>query len=466
MKRHLVFVLSMVFVFTMTNVGHAAGAATLSLSPGSENVSVGDSFNLTVRVAPNGELLDTVRAVVSYPAEMLQVTSWSLGSLFPSESPGNIRDNVNGYFSEGGFIPDGETMSTGTFGTVTFQAVGAGVASVDVSGSSRLIRVGSEKGEPTEFGSATITIADASGIVPEPTPEPEPEPEVELNLEEQALVYFGAFYGHLPSNGDEWAALHCIAYGGCQGDPRDEAAEEAALVIFGEKYAHMPATEMEWNVIHTLAYTDFLDGEAEPVPEPEPVVEEEPEPVVEEPALTPEEEALTYFGTIFGRMPANDADWEVVHCIAYNDCLSADIEDQQAAIDLFIELFGYEPTSDADWNVVHALIDAGLVEEVVEEEVVEEEPVVEEDPVETDKSLEEQALVYFGAFYGRMPSSGDDWSALHCIAYGGCQGDPRDIDAEEASLVIFGAKYAKMPETSMEWNVIHTLAYTDFLTVE
>ncbi|MBU0531105.1 MAG: S8 family peptidase [Candidatus Uhrbacteria bacterium] len=89
-----------------------------------------------------------------------------------------------------------------------------------------------------------------------------------------------------------------------------------------------------------------------------------------------------------------------------------------------------------------------------------------EPSVETDKSLEEQALVYFGAFYGRMPESADDWAALHCIAYGGCQGDPRDIEAEQAALVIFGAKYAKMPEISMEWNVIHTLAYTDFLTVE
>ncbi len=456
MKRHLVFALSIFFVFSMTNIGHAAGAATLSLSPGSDSVSVGDSFNLQITVAPNSELLDTVRVVVSYPADMLEVTSFSLGSLFPSESPGNITDNVNGYISEGGFIPDSETSANGTFGTVTFRAVGAGVAIVDISDSSRLIRVGSEKGYPVGFGSATITIANAAGAVPEPAPEPEPE----LSLEEQALVYFGAFYGHMPSNGNEWAALHCIAYGGCQGDPRDVDAEEAALVIFGEKYAHMPATSMEWNVIHTLAYTDFLDGESEPAPEPEPEPAPEPEP---ETTLTPEEEALAYFGTIFGRMPADDADWEVINCIAYDDCMSDDLELQEAAVDMFIGLFGYEPTSEMDWNTVHAIIEAGLVEA---EEVVEEEPVEEEPPVETDQSLEEQALVYFGAFYGRMPASSDDWSALHCIAYGGCQGDPRDIVAEEAALIIFGAKYAKMPETSMEWNVIHTLAYTDFLTVE
>ncbi|NQV90592.1 hypothetical protein HQ487_04290 [Candidatus Uhrbacteria bacterium] len=96
------------------------------------------------------------------------------------------------------------------------------------------------------------------------------------------------------------------------------------------------------------------------------------------------------------------------------------------------------------------------VEEAVEEE---ESTDTEKDPV-----LEAQALVYFGAFYARMPSNANDWEALHCIAYGGCQGSPRDLAAEEHALILFGQKYAKMPEIDMEWNVLHTIAYTDLLT--
>ncbi len=81
----------------------------------------------------------------------------------------------------------------------------------------------------------------------------------------------------------------------------------------------------------------------------------------------------------------------------------------------------------------------------------------------SQKELEKRALVYFGAFYGRMPKYANDWSALKCFANGGCKGSPRDIASEQKSLITFGAKYKKMPATSMEWNVVDTLAYTSYL---
>ncbi len=81
----------------------------------------------------------------------------------------------------------------------------------------------------------------------------------------------------------------------------------------------------------------------------------------------------------------------------------------------------------------------------------------------TDASLEAQALVNFGAFAGRMPSSSVDWEALHCMAYDTCYPmDPalRNVAHEAQSLVVFGAKYGHIPATSMDWKALHAIAYT------
>ncbi|MEK7619986.1 MAG: cohesin domain-containing protein [Patescibacteria group bacterium] len=384
--------LAMSIVSVSPSMALAAGSATLTLSPTNTSVDTGDNFSLSVMVTPNGESLDTARVELDWDASKLEVLSFDLGSLFPYLSPSNEIDNTNGDLSYGAFKFGTPVTSSGTLATVTFHALASGSTTISVLSSSKLISDGEEKINTSALGSSAITVSGATVESEAPVEEEEEVPASTGSgtststgsLEEQALVYFGAFYGRLPSSGDDWSALHCIAYGGCKGDPRDLASEQEALVIFGAKYATMPSTDMEWNVIDTLAYTDFLDTGEEA--QEEAVVEEQTEEVAAEPEMGVEEEIAA------------------------------------------------EP------------------EMGVEEE--------------TELSLEAQGLVYFGAFYGRMPSSGDDWSALHCIAYGGCQGDPRDLAAEQDSLVIFGAKYAKMPATSMEWNVIHTLAYTDFLQTD
>lgn len=82
----------------------------------------------------------------------------------------------------------------------------------------------------------------------------------------------------------------------------------------------------------------------------------------------------------------------------------------------------------------------------------------------TDKALEETALIYFGAFAGRMPSSSVDWDALHCMAYDTCYPTDvadRDVAHEQQSLVVFGAKYGHIPSTAADWRALHAIAYTE-----
>ena len=170
----------------------------------------------------------------------------------------------------------------------------------------------------------------------------------------------------MPSSGDDWSALHCIAYGGCQGDPRDLEAEEEALVIFGAKYAKMPSTDMEWNVIHTLAYTDFLETgeETEEVMVEEEVVEEEvvteEEIVVEEETLTIEQQAIGWFGTLTGYLPSSDVDWLAIDYMVNGYTPEVqDIEAESEAITLFVNTWGHLPSSEYDWNVIAAIAYSG-----------------------------------------------------------------------------------------------------------
>lgn len=82
----------------------------------------------------------------------------------------------------------------------------------------------------------------------------------------------------------------------------------------------------------------------------------------------------------------------------------------------------------------------------------------------TDKELEALALVYFGAFAGRMPSSAVDWEALHCMAYDTCYPADvadRNVAHEQQSLVVFGAKYGHIPSNAADWRALHAIAYTD-----
>ena len=175
-----------------------------------------------------------------------------------------------------------------------------------------------------------------------------------------------------------------------------------------------------------------------------------------------EASALKYFGAIAGHLPSTTADWAANKCIAYGGCQASprDLDKEKQALSLYTKKYNALPATSMEWNVIHAIAYTNVFIQWVEEEVA---PVVEEvvTPVATttEQSAEQQALKYFGAFYGRMPSSSEDWVALKCMANGGCQGSPRDVAKEAAALKVFGAKYGKMPATSLEWNVLNTIAY-------
>lgn len=162
-------------VFSVSVPVQAAGQATIGFSPTSKSVEQGASFNIDIVVNSNGESIDTVRAFLSFDPSLLQVENFSLGSLYPNVSPGNIVDNQNGYLSEGGFAKNGQISTSGEFGTITFKTKQAGEANLRIVSGSRLISIGEEKISDAGYGQATINI---TAVEPEVEAVAETLPEV------------------------------------------------------------------------------------------------------------------------------------------------------------------------------------------------------------------------------------------------------------------------------------------------
>lgn len=455
---------------------HASGQAIMSLSPTSVSAKVGDTFSLTVAVDPSGEVLDTARADLTFPASQLEVLSVSLGSQFPAASPGNSTDNSAGTLSYGGYKFGGDVTASGTFLTISFHALAGGTATVSVTDDSRLISAGDEKINLTNLGSATITITGTGTAAAEAAEE---EVSTSSSLEAQALVYFGAFAGRMPSSGTDWEALHCIAYDTC--NPTSSADrkidnERTSLEVFGAKYAKLPSSTMDWNTIHALAYTEvFYDWDGDGLTgadETEAVVEEEEVVAVEEEETTESEasleaQALVYFGAFAGKMPSSSVDWEALHCIAYDDCYPSDVADrkvdrEQTSLEVFGAKYGYMPVNSMDWNTIHALAYTEVFYDWdAEESAAEEETTTAAEEGSDDIITQDEAIGYFGQITGYLPSSSADWLAVEYMVDGYTpSGDERDVDAESAAIAKFGEVFGYLPSSSTDWNIVAAIAYS------
>lgn len=154
-------------IFTILIVGmllagqaHAqsSGASTMTLFPTSVTAKVGETFDLKIQVNPNGELLDTVRAILTFTPTILEVEDVALIGAFDRVSPGNSLENSGGILSFGGFTLQGPVTESTEFAQVTFRALAEGEGEINVSPSSRLISNGEEKINLALLGEVSVTI--------------------------------------------------------------------------------------------------------------------------------------------------------------------------------------------------------------------------------------------------------------------------------------------------------------------
>ncbi|MFH1230529.1 MAG: cohesin domain-containing protein, partial [Planctomycetota bacterium] len=102
-------------------------ATTVSLSPASINVVEGRSFNLTVKIDPQGVKNYTAKIELKYLVDLLRVNSFTFGSnwMIVNQPGYDSIDNVNGVLVKTAGYPGGVSSQV-TFGTVSFSAKKAG----------------------------------------------------------------------------------------------------------------------------------------------------------------------------------------------------------------------------------------------------------------------------------------------------------------------------------------------------
>jgi len=125
--RKLLFTISLAALGVIVLAMPALAATTVSLSPVNISVTSGKNFNVVIAVNPQGASNYTEKIELDYPADLLQVKSFSLGSnwMALSQTGYDLIDNTNGTLIKTAGYPGG-LSSSATFGTISFYAKKAG----------------------------------------------------------------------------------------------------------------------------------------------------------------------------------------------------------------------------------------------------------------------------------------------------------------------------------------------------
>lgn len=160
MKKYYAIISIVVCALAMPIACSAAAKATISFLPDKYDVAAGQSFNVGIIVDPAGGTLDTVRAMIKFPADKLKADNFSLGYLYPTMAPGNFIDNRKGILSQGGAMLGGQVKTKGVFGYATFTALKKGKAVISLTSDSKLIRAGLERINKLSLGQVTISVGE------------------------------------------------------------------------------------------------------------------------------------------------------------------------------------------------------------------------------------------------------------------------------------------------------------------
>jgi len=156
---------TMMFAFT------ALAATTASITPTSVKVVAGQQFNVVVAVNPNGTSDYAEQLQINYPANLLQVTAFNIGSSWMSLSqPGyDSIDNTNGVMIKTAGYTGGITSLT-PFGTITFTAEKSGSGTITIGSGSQAFEKSSQTAITGTGASFVVTAAATAPAVTHQTP--------------------------------------------------------------------------------------------------------------------------------------------------------------------------------------------------------------------------------------------------------------------------------------------------------
>lgn len=166
-KNILFLATSFILLFFLTP--KEAKAASLSLSPATKNVIIGETFTVSVMLDTQGELTSGTDAIILYDAAKLSVVSAVLGDLYTNKVQED--SSTTGKVTFRATAPSGSPFNgSGVLATVQFKAIADGNANVSFDftlGSTVDSNVGKQgtEGEDilTSATGATYTIGQSSG---------------------------------------------------------------------------------------------------------------------------------------------------------------------------------------------------------------------------------------------------------------------------------------------------------------
>jgi len=131
--------LFLVALFLGIIVSGTVMASSVSLYPTSKTMTNRESFTATVSVNPAGEKIYSVKVILNYPANKVEVTGFNFGDGWMSGfSPEDIIDNVNGVVIKTAGYPGG-LADIKNLGTISFKSNESGSGLVSVSNGSMLL---------------------------------------------------------------------------------------------------------------------------------------------------------------------------------------------------------------------------------------------------------------------------------------------------------------------------------------
>ncbi|HET8581019.1 MAG TPA: cohesin domain-containing protein [Candidatus Paceibacterota bacterium] len=140
-----------------------AQASSIGLAPQATSVTPGQTITVTVAIDPAGKTLTAVKAAIDYPADLLTPTSFSFGPNWVGMTQAGYDQMGGGEIIKTAGYPSG-TSAEATFGTITFTAKAAGVATIAVD------RVDSIAYDTNTVDTLTGTQGTARIVIAEQTP--------------------------------------------------------------------------------------------------------------------------------------------------------------------------------------------------------------------------------------------------------------------------------------------------------
>jgi len=140
----------------------ALAATTISLSPFNIAVTQGESFNFIVQVDPGSVKNYTVKMRLQYPAELLEVKSFTFGGgwMALSQAGYDLVDNEKGVLVKTAGFPGGFSNPV-TFGTVSFLAKKSGNGIIKIGSDSVVLDGASHNVLKDTVVQSSITIAES-----------------------------------------------------------------------------------------------------------------------------------------------------------------------------------------------------------------------------------------------------------------------------------------------------------------